>query len=241
MLHSSPSLLQDLVDDFERSQILAALEATAWNTSRAAGHLGVARNTLRYRMKKLRLQRPGPPRCRLGWLGQPMSASPWAVNGAGRGLEQTRAVGDVPCRTAASTRGWRADHEASDVSRSRRTESQVPCSCRAGGRLAEVPTACPPGRAPGKLAGCVNRSCERRHLTHRLPPPTASADFGGSARDLETGTGPDVKPAGLRPSASLAESLHLHGGGRGSEAQALGLRQTLGIVPACGSGFPDVS
>jgi transcriptional regulator with PAS, ATPase and Fis domain len=57
VLHSSPSLLQDLLDDFERSQILTALEAMAWNTSRAAGHLGVARNTLRYRMKRLHLQR----------------------------------------------------------------------------------------------------------------------------------------------------------------------------------------
>jgi transcriptional regulator with PAS, ATPase and Fis domain len=64
--HSSPSLLQDLVDDFERSQILAALEATAWNTSRAAAQLGLARNTLRYRMKKLRLQLP---RSRLNGAG----------------------------------------------------------------------------------------------------------------------------------------------------------------------------
>jgi DNA-binding NtrC family response regulator len=62
VLHSSPSLLQDLLGDFERSQIIAALEATGWNTSRAAGQLGVARNTLRYRMKKHGLQRPAGSR-----------------------------------------------------------------------------------------------------------------------------------------------------------------------------------
>jgi two-component system response regulator AtoC len=52
------SSLHDLLNEVERAQILGTLEATAWNTSRAADHLGVARNTLRYRMKKLRLERP---------------------------------------------------------------------------------------------------------------------------------------------------------------------------------------
>jgi transcriptional regulator with PAS, ATPase and Fis domain len=55
---SSSSSLHDLLNEVERAQILGTLEATAWNTSRAADHLGVARNTLRYRMKKLRLERP---------------------------------------------------------------------------------------------------------------------------------------------------------------------------------------
>jgi DNA-binding NtrC family response regulator len=57
VLHDSPSQRQDSLDDFERSRIFAALEAMAWNTSRTAGHLGMTRNTLRYRMKKLGLQR----------------------------------------------------------------------------------------------------------------------------------------------------------------------------------------
>jgi len=52
------SSLHDRLNEVERAQILGTLEAMAWNTSRAADHLGVARNTLRYRIKKLRLERP---------------------------------------------------------------------------------------------------------------------------------------------------------------------------------------
>jgi transcriptional regulator with AAA-type ATPase domain/tetratricopeptide (TPR) repeat protein len=39
----------------ERSRLLEALRATAWNLSRAAARLGIPRNTLRYRMDKLGL------------------------------------------------------------------------------------------------------------------------------------------------------------------------------------------
>ena len=49
-----------MLDDFERTHLLAALESAAWNTSRAASRLGIARNTLRYRIHKLGL-RPGGP------------------------------------------------------------------------------------------------------------------------------------------------------------------------------------
>jgi transcriptional regulator with PAS, ATPase and Fis domain len=57
---STPSLFRDMLDDFERTHLLAALESAAWNTSRAASRLGIARNTLRYRIHKLGL-RPGGP------------------------------------------------------------------------------------------------------------------------------------------------------------------------------------
>jgi DNA-binding NtrC family response regulator/tetratricopeptide (TPR) repeat protein len=48
---------RDVMADFERSQILAALEATEWNLARAAAHLGIPRNTLRYRIEKHGLKR----------------------------------------------------------------------------------------------------------------------------------------------------------------------------------------
>jgi len=40
----------------ERDDLLGALEATKWNLSRAAARLNIPRNTLRYRMEKLRLR-----------------------------------------------------------------------------------------------------------------------------------------------------------------------------------------
>jgi DNA-binding NtrC family response regulator/tetratricopeptide (TPR) repeat protein len=51
--------VRDTLHDFERSQLLAALESTDWNLSRSAVRLGIPRNTLRYRMQKLALQRHG--------------------------------------------------------------------------------------------------------------------------------------------------------------------------------------
>ncbi|MGH7393926.1 MAG: sigma-54 interaction domain-containing protein, partial [Candidatus Rokuibacteriota bacterium] len=62
----APRTLDDAVDGVEREHLLAALEATAWNVTRAAMRLGVSRNTLRYRIEKHAL-RPGapPPRRRL--------------------------------------------------------------------------------------------------------------------------------------------------------------------------------
>jgi DNA-binding NtrC family response regulator len=44
--------LKDSVAEFERSQLVAALESTHWNLSRAAVRLGIPRNTLRYRMER---------------------------------------------------------------------------------------------------------------------------------------------------------------------------------------------
>jgi transcriptional regulator with PAS, ATPase and Fis domain len=58
---SSPaSMYRSLLDDFERSQLIAALESAGWNTSRAASALGIARNTLRYRISKHNLRPPAP-------------------------------------------------------------------------------------------------------------------------------------------------------------------------------------
>jgi DNA-binding NtrC family response regulator len=58
-LRRSPSTFRGQVDDFERTQLLAALASAAWNTSQAARILGIARNTLRYRIEKYGLRRPG--------------------------------------------------------------------------------------------------------------------------------------------------------------------------------------
>jgi DNA-binding NtrC family response regulator len=56
---SSP--FRERLDDFERTHLLAALEAAGWNTSKAASALGIARNTLRYRLGKYGLHRPTGP------------------------------------------------------------------------------------------------------------------------------------------------------------------------------------
>jgi len=54
--------LQHAVGEVERGRINEALHATGWNISRAAGRLGITRNTLRYRLRKYGLQAPsGPP------------------------------------------------------------------------------------------------------------------------------------------------------------------------------------
>lgn len=55
---------RNLLDEFERAQLVAALESTGWNTSRAAHALGIARNTLRYRISKLNLRAPSTLRGR---------------------------------------------------------------------------------------------------------------------------------------------------------------------------------
>ncbi len=55
---SSASTFRVLLEDFERTQLVAALESAGWNTSRAASALGIARNTLRYRIVKHNLRAP---------------------------------------------------------------------------------------------------------------------------------------------------------------------------------------
>lgn len=47
------------LENMEREMLRSALERTMWNVSRAAGLLGISRDTLRYRMAKFQLQRPG--------------------------------------------------------------------------------------------------------------------------------------------------------------------------------------
>ncbi len=50
---AGPAELQDYLDDVERSRILAALEQTRWNKTRAAKLLGISFRALRYRLQKL--------------------------------------------------------------------------------------------------------------------------------------------------------------------------------------------
>jgi adenylate cyclase len=53
--------LRESMGDFERSQLIAALESSGGNLSRAAELLGVPRNTLRYRLEKHGLRPDTPP------------------------------------------------------------------------------------------------------------------------------------------------------------------------------------
>ena len=53
--------VDDQVAALERSRLEEALRATNWNVSHAAARLGMARNTLRYRMSKHGLVPPGQP------------------------------------------------------------------------------------------------------------------------------------------------------------------------------------
>lgn len=53
--------LDDEVESMERTRILAALEQTKWNISRAAAILGLSRNKLRYRIDALELRRDAQP------------------------------------------------------------------------------------------------------------------------------------------------------------------------------------
>jgi two-component system response regulator PilR (NtrC family) len=50
---TGPAELQDYLDDVERSRILAALEQTRWNKTKAAKLLGISFRALRYRLQKL--------------------------------------------------------------------------------------------------------------------------------------------------------------------------------------------
>lgn len=50
---AGPAELQDYLDDVERSRILAALEQTRWNKTKAAKLLGISFRALRYRLQKL--------------------------------------------------------------------------------------------------------------------------------------------------------------------------------------------
>ena len=50
---AGPAELQDYLDDVERSRIVAALEQTRWNKTKAAKVLGISFRALRYRLQKL--------------------------------------------------------------------------------------------------------------------------------------------------------------------------------------------
>ena len=62
---------EDAEAESERRVLLEVLRATGWNFTRAAGRLGLPRNTLRYRVERLGLTPEGPPERRRG--GRPPS------------------------------------------------------------------------------------------------------------------------------------------------------------------------
>ena len=58
---ASVTIGDDVEAESERSVLLDVLRATGWNFTRAAGRLGLPRNTLRYRVERLGLVPEGPP------------------------------------------------------------------------------------------------------------------------------------------------------------------------------------
>jgi DNA-binding NtrC family response regulator/predicted ATPase len=54
--------LRDVLERTERERLVEALDRSGWNLSRAAGELGIPRNTLRYRMERMQLRPPPPSR-----------------------------------------------------------------------------------------------------------------------------------------------------------------------------------
>jgi two-component system, NtrC family, response regulator AtoC len=54
--HAEPGHHRSLVEGFERERLLEALRRARGNVTAAAAHLGLPRNTLRYRMAKLRIR-----------------------------------------------------------------------------------------------------------------------------------------------------------------------------------------
>jgi two-component system response regulator PilR (NtrC family) len=56
-----PANLEDHLESIERTCILRALAATDWNLTRAAELLGINFRSIRYRIKKLGLDRDAPP------------------------------------------------------------------------------------------------------------------------------------------------------------------------------------
>jgi transcriptional regulator with AAA-type ATPase domain/tetratricopeptide (TPR) repeat protein len=59
----APVPLRDTIDRLERDRLLEAMQETDWNVSRAATHLKISRNMLRYRLTKhgIKSQRGAPP------------------------------------------------------------------------------------------------------------------------------------------------------------------------------------
>ncbi len=71
---SMPGLAR--LDELERSHLVRALEQTGWNVARAARHLDISRDTLRYRMDKHGLLRPSEHRAAERAAGQAANALP---------------------------------------------------------------------------------------------------------------------------------------------------------------------
>jgi transcriptional regulator with AAA-type ATPase domain/tetratricopeptide (TPR) repeat protein len=92
----------------ERDALLEALQTTGWNFTRAAAHLGVPRNTLRYRADRLGLVPEGQPERRRG--GRPPSAvravPPPPPAPTVPTTRQTRRVTLLRARLTAAPPGW---------------------------------------------------------------------------------------------------------------------------------------
>jgi two-component system, NtrC family, response regulator AtoC len=68
------------VGEVERERLLAALEETGWNVSRAAVRLGISRNSIRYRLDKYGLRRDSPPMPPALAPGPPPTAAAQAID-----------------------------------------------------------------------------------------------------------------------------------------------------------------
>jgi transcriptional regulator with AAA-type ATPase domain/tetratricopeptide (TPR) repeat protein len=91
----------------ERDALLEVLQATSWNFTRAAAHLGVPRNTLRYRAERLGLAPEGQPERRRG--GRPPAAravTPPTPPAAVQTTRHTRRVTLLRARLMAAPPGW---------------------------------------------------------------------------------------------------------------------------------------
>ena len=71
--------IDEAVASLERTQLLAALEAARGNVTRAARHLGLTRNTFRYRLRKHHIGSDGPALLAVGDAppARPPAASAW--------------------------------------------------------------------------------------------------------------------------------------------------------------------
>ena len=100
----APKALDRAVEAIERQHIVQALENSGGNLSRAAARLGMPRNTLRHRMRRLGLPEPGRPAARLR-ESSPAVTAPTASSAAvapGEGSGRSRIVAAIRMQLGAS-------------------------------------------------------------------------------------------------------------------------------------------
>ncbi len=179
----------------ERTELLAVLEQVGWNLSRAATALGVPRNTLRYRMEKLRLRRT--------------SELPAAVPAdEGTTLEIALDPDDAREAPGATARFFESAALHAVAAGARVLE-------RGSVRLVAGFAAEPFEEAPECAARCalaILRDREReRALGRRLPLPRLRIDRAGSPRRDEGSPGAIVVGDELLPSLARRFELHRDG------------------------------